>query len=221
MVLGEDSFLAREGISRVINSLDGIELVAVCEDLDTLRAEIDRVEPDVVLTDIRMPPTHTDEGVRLAAELRSTHPRIGVVLLSQHVEPLYATVLFEEGSYRRAYLLKERLKDSAELERAIREVARGGALVDPRVIDELVSARHVGSPVHGLTARERETLRLIAEGHSNGAIADRLGITKRGVERHVNAIFEKLDLGDPQDVSRRVKAALLFLQGQVAGGAAP
>jgi DNA-binding NarL/FixJ family response regulator len=222
VVLAEDDFLAREGITRVLERLDGIELVASCGDLDTLRAEIERTNPDVVLTDIRMPPRHTDEGLRLAAELRSTHPRIGVIVLSQHAEPVYATALFAEGSYRRAYLLKERLNRSADLARAIREVAEGGAFVDAAIVDQLLSAwrPHDAAPLSALTAREREILALVAEGYTNRAIADRVGITKRGVERHINTIFAKLDLGDPDDVSRRVKAALLYLadEGRLAQG---
>jgi DNA-binding NarL/FixJ family response regulator len=215
VVLGEDDFLVREGITAMLDGLDGIELVAVCRDLDSLRADIERTEPDVVVTDIRMPPEHTDEGIRLAAELRATRPWVGVVVLSQHAEPNHATALFAEGSYRRAYLLRERLADPAELERAVREVAAGGALIDPRVVEELLSARHRRrpSPLAALTAREREILGLIAEGHSNAAIATRLGISKRGVERHINTIFSKLDLGDAETVSRRVKAVLLFLAG--------
>lgn len=213
VVLGEDNFLARAGIESLLSQIEGVELVASCADLDTLRAEIDRTEPDVVLSDIRLPPGLTDEGIRLAAELRETHPRIGVVVLSQHAEPFYATALFASGSFRRAYLLKERLQDAHELERAIREVAGGGALVDPRIVDELLAARtrRDHSPLRSLTSRELEILGLIAEGRANHAIADRLEISKRGVERHINSIFAKLDLGESADVSRRVSAALLFL----------
>ena len=216
VALGEHDFLAREGITAILGRLDGIELVAVAGDLDALRADIDRTEPDVVLTDIRLPPGHSDEGIRLASELRRTHPRVGVVLLSQHLEPFYATVLFADGSYRRAYLLKDRLADEAELGRAIREVAGGGALVDARIVDQLLVARHRrdDSPLRALTGREAEILGLIAEGHANHAIAEHLAITKRGVERHINSIFAKLDLGESQDVSRRVKAALMFLAGE-------
>jgi DNA-binding NarL/FixJ family response regulator len=213
VALAEGDFLAREGITRVLERLDGIELVASCGDLETLRAEIERTNPDVVLTDVRMPPRHTDEGLRLAAELRSTHPRIGVIVLSEQAEPGYATALFAQGSHRRAYLLKERLHESADLARAIREVAGGGAFVEAAVVDQLLSAWRPRdpAPLSALTAREREILALIAEGYTNRAIADRVRITKRGVERHINTIFAKLDLGDPDDVSRRVKAALLYL----------
>jgi DNA-binding NarL/FixJ family response regulator len=220
VVLGEDNYLAREGIVRVLEELDGVELVAAAGDLDALRAEVDRVRPDVVLTDIRMPPTLSDEGIRLARELRETHPGIGVVVLSQHVEPLYALALFDSGSDRRAYLLKERLRDGEELGRALREVAAGGSLVDPRVVDVLVSrsSRRDESPLARLSAREQEILSLVAEGRSNGAIADALVITKRAVERHINAIFAKLELADSADVSRRVKAALLYLAGRDGDG---
>jgi DNA-binding NarL/FixJ family response regulator len=213
VVLGEDSWLAREGIVSVLAAIEGVELVAACADLDELRAAIEQESPDVVLTDIRMPPTNTDEGVRLAAELRSTHPDVGVLVLSQHAEPLYAATLFDQGSARRAYLLKERVKDRDELRRALQEVAEGGSVVDSRIVDELVAfqRRREDSKLDQLTPRELEILGLIAEGQSNAAIAARLVVTKRAVERHINAIFWKLDLGDSEDVSRRVKAVLLYL----------
>jgi DNA-binding NarL/FixJ family response regulator len=214
VVAAEDSFLAREGIVSILAEIDGVELVEMSNDLDELRAAVERASPDIVLTDIRMPPTHTDEGIRFAAELREKHPEMGVVVLSQHAEPRYAMALFNAGSDRRAYLLKERLKDQAELGRAIHDVAAGRSLVDSRVVDKLVSARQQdGSELQKLTPRELEILGLIAEGRSNRSIAVSLGITKRAVERHINAIFLKLDLGKPEDVSRRVKAALLYLSG--------
>src|SRR5436190_789904 len=216
VVLGEDNFLAREAIRGVLERAEGIELIAACGDLDSLRAAIDETRPDVVVTDIRMPPDNTDEGIRLAAELRSSHPEIGVVVLSQHAEPLYATTLFEEGSERRAYLLKESLKDQAELSRALKTVAEGGSVVDPVVVEQLVEARRRREDAHleALTPRELETLGLIAEGRSNAAIAEKLVVTKRAVERHINSIFLKLDLRDAEDVSRRVMAALRYLAGQ-------
>ena len=166
-----------------------------------------------MLTDIRMPPTNTDEGIRLAAELRSTHPEIGVVVLSQHAEPLYATALFEHGSDRRAYLLKERLRDGRELRRALHEVAGGGSVVDARSSRSSSAAqrRRENSRLDQLTPRELEILAMIAEGWSNSAIAETLSITKRAVERHINSIFSKLDLGESKDVSRRVKAVLDYL----------
>lgn len=213
VVLGEDSLLAREGIARALEHDDEIDLVESCADADSLRQAIDRSRPDVVLTDIRMPPSNTDEGIRLASELRSSHPEIGVVVLSQHAEPRYALALFEEGSERRAYLLKERLKDRGELGEAVRAVAAGRSLVDMHVIDMLLEGkRRRGSPqMDKLTPRESEILAMIAEGRSNSAIAETLLITKRGVERHISSIFAKLELGESEDISRRVKAALLYL----------
>ena len=171
------------------------------------------MQPDAVVTDIRMPPTHTDEGIRLARDLAASHPQIAVVVLSQHAEPSYALALFEQGAGRRAYLLKERLAEPGELVRALETVTAGGSLVDPGVIHGLVSA-HVQQErptLAALTPRGREILALIAEGASNSAIAERLVITKRAVERHINAIFQKLELEDSADVSRRVKAALVYL----------
>ncbi len=216
VAVGEDSYIAREGISRALEADDDIEIVAACADYDTLRAAVGETEPDVVLTDIRMPPTHTDEGIRLAEELRETHPGVGVVVLSQYAEPLYATKLLEHGSDRRAYLLKERVQDRGELSRALHEVAAGRSVVDARIVEVLLHVQRTRqeSGLDTLTTREQEILALIAEGWSNEAIASRLVITKRAVERHINAIFWKLELGDSGDVSRRVKAALLYLAGQ-------
>jgi DNA-binding NarL/FixJ family response regulator len=219
VVLGEDSYLAREAITAVLARVREVELVASCEDLDSLRRAIDETQPDVVLTDIRMPPTRRDEGVRLAHELRSTHPEVGVVVLSQFVEPAYAARLFEGGSARRAYLIKERVKDREELVRTLRTVAAGGSAIDPVVVEELLmqrrtAARDDGSTLPALSPRELQVLGLIAQGKSNAAIADELVVTKRAVERHVNNIFAKLGLPEAEDVSRRVRAALLFLMAQ-------
>ena len=213
-MLGEYDFLAREGITRVIEGLDGIELVASFGDVDALRGAIDRDRPDIVVTELRMPPGYTDEGIRLAAELRSASPEIGVVVVSERADPRYATELFALGSSRRGYLLKDRVKDADRLARVIEEVARGGAVLDPSVVDGLMSEQHERSPLTRLTPREREVLELIAEGYSNKAIAGRLTITRRGVERHVSAIFSKLALADSTDRSPRVRAALLFLRGE-------
>lgn len=214
VVAAEDSFLAREGIVSILGDIEDVELVEMSGDLDELRTAVERSSPDVVLTDIRMPPTNTDEGIRFAAEARDSHPELGVVILSQHAEPRYAMALFKAGSDRRAYLLKERLKDQGELSRALHDVAAGRSLVDSKVVDKLLSTPERHSGLRKLTARELETLGLIAEGRSNSSIASSLGITKRAVERHINAIFVKLDLGEPEDVSRRVKAALLYLSGE-------
>jgi len=214
VVLAEDSFLAREGVTHVLESIDDVELVAACADLDELRATVDEARPDVVLTDIRMPPTNTDEGIRFAGELRHSQPEVGVVVLSQHAEPAYALSLFEDGSSQRAYLLKERVKDRDELERALREVAEGRSLVDPRIVDRLVSARLDDPGIEKLTPGEREILALIAEGRSNTSIAESLGVSRRAVERHINGIFVKLDLPQDGDVNRRVKATLRYLAGE-------
>lgn len=214
VVLADDSFLAREGLTHVLGSIDDVHLVATCADLEELRATVEELEPDVVLTDIRMPPTNTDEGIRYAGELRGSRPEVGVVVLSQHAEPAYALSLFEDGSSRRAYLLKERVKDRDELGRALREVVAGRSFVDSRIVDQLVSNQRNDPGIESLTPREREILALIAEGRSNTSIAESLEITKRAVERHINGIFAKLDLPEDGDVNRRVKATLLYLLGE-------
>jgi DNA-binding NarL/FixJ family response regulator len=213
VVFAEDNYLAREGIVRVLEGIGHVELVATCGDLDTLREAVDSTRPDVVVTDIRMPPDNSDEGIRLADELRASRPEIGVVVLSQYTDPLYAIALFDGGAGGRAYLLKERVRDRAELGRAVREVANGGSVVDPGIVERLLSVRagNDRSPLQALTPRELEILGLIAEGRSNTAIASLLVVTKRAVERHINAIFRKLDLEESADISRRVKAALLYL----------
>jgi DNA-binding NarL/FixJ family response regulator len=214
VVVGEDSLLVREGIARILGELDGIELVETAGDLGELRASVERTAPDVVVTDIRMPPTNTDEGIRFADELRSSHPEIGVVILSMHAEPRYATALLKGGSDRRAYLLKERLTDATELSGALHTVAAGGSVIDPQVVERLVASREGGpSQLDALTPREREILGLIAQGRSNRWIASELTITRRAVERHINAIFLKLELGEPEEVNRRVRATLLYLSG--------
>jgi DNA-binding NarL/FixJ family response regulator len=184
----------------------------------SLRKACEEEQPDVVLTDIRMPPTHTDEGIRLAAELRETHPRMGVVILSQFSDPIYALALLEHGSDGRAYLLKERVHNRAELMAAIRAVAEGGSMIDPKVVESLVVARGraQSSPLNELTSRELQVLGEIAQGKSNTAIAESLYLTKRAVEKHINAIFWKLGLADAADVSKRVKAALMFLAEEAA-----
>ena len=203
----------REALKSIIADLPGIEVIGFYGDRDSLLAAIDREQPDVVLTDIRMPPTGTDEGIQVARELRGKHPETGLVVLSQFVDASYVLGLLEEGSARRAYLLKERVSDPNELATAIRAVAEGESVIDPKVIEVLVRARSMGprSPLAELTPREMDVLAELAQGKSNPAIADSLVLTKRAVEKHINAIFTKLDLASPDDVSRRVKAALLFL----------
>ena len=217
VVCGEDSYIVCEGILRALEEEEDIEVVDTCRDFDSLRLTIDNVVPDVVLSDISMPPTNTDEGIRLAGELRTTHPDMGVVILSQYAEPVYATQLLEEGSDRRAYLLKDRVQYRGDLTRALREVASGRSVIDPRIVELLLAAQRTRTDSHfdTLTPREQEILALVAEGSSNAAIAEHTVITKRAVERHINSIFMKLDLGDSESISRRVKAAVLYLAGQV------
>ena len=213
IVIGEDSLIVREGVCQLLAVDPAVEVVAAVGDADSLRDACLRHEPEVVLTDIRMPPGHSDEGIRLAGELRDSHPGMGVVVLSQYADPLYALALLDQGSDRRAYLLKERVHNRAELMAAIRAVADGGSMVDPKIVESLVPARGRAerSPLNELTAREREVLSEIAQGKSNTAIAETLFLTKRAVEKHINSIFLKLGLADAQDVSKRVTAALMFL----------
>ena len=219
VALGEDSLIVREGVHQLLAVDPEVEIVAAVADQCSLREACEEYRPDVVLTDIRMPPTNTDEGIRLAAELRESHPEIGVVILSQFSDPTYALALLEQGSDRRAYLLKERVHNRAELMSAIRAVAEGGSMIDPKVVEALVVARSRAerSPLNDLTARELEVLAEIAQGKSNTAIADSLFLTKRAVEKHINAIFWKLGLADAADVSKRVQAALMFLAEETAG----
>lgn len=216
VVLAEDSYLVREGVRRLLESEPDIDLVGVCEDYDSLLEAIAGAEPDVLLTDIRMPPTGTDEGVRAAERLRQLRPGAGVVLLSQYADPAYALAFLEGGTEGRAYLLKERVADLDQLLAAIREVARGGSVIDPKVVEALVAARsrNAQSPLARLTPREREVLALLAEGRSNAAVADGLVLSERAVEKHINSIFAKLGLPEARDAHRRVKAVLLFLADQ-------
>ncbi len=201
-------------MARLIESSSDVELVASCHDYDSAVAAVDEHEPDVVVTDIRMPPTGTDEGVRLAELLRSTRPNIGVVVLSQYTEPGYALALLEKGSEGRAYLLKERVSDLDELVGAIRTVAEGGSVIDPKVVEALVAARRAdkASPIGGLTPRELEVLEQMASGRNNAAIAKILVLSERAVEKHINSIFSKLGLSEETAIHRRVKAVLLFLR---------
>ena len=213
VALADDSFLLREALVHVLDAADGIEVVATCGDRDTLYAAVESERPDVVVTDIRMPPDSRDEGLQVADRLRDTHPDIGVVVLSQYAEPSYGLQLLDRGSDGRAYLLKDRIRYRGQLVSAIETVARGGSMIDAKVIDALITARTMAenSPLTELTPRELEILSFVARGHSNQAIADELVLTKRAVEKHINAIFLKLSLQDALDVSRRVKAALIYL----------
>jgi len=213
VVFADDNLLVREGIMHVLENLDEIEVVASSEDQDGLLRAIEEQTPDVVLTDIRMPPSHGMEGIEIANQLRRTHPTTAVIMLSHYSDPEYALALLERGSARRGYLLKDGLGDPDQLVAAIKQVAAGGSVIDPQVVEQLVAQRlrDDTSPLNRLTPREHEVLAEVASGKSNAAIARSLVITKRAVERHISAIFAKLDLPDEQEASRRVTATLLYL----------
>jgi DNA-binding NarL/FixJ family response regulator len=213
VVLAEDSFLVREGIRRLLETQPQLVVVATCGDLDALLEAVEAQQPDVVLTDIRMPPTGLDEGIQAARRLRETSPEVGVVVLSQHTHPGYALALLESGSERRGYLLKERVEDLEQLVAAINIVAAGGSVIDPKVVEALVSAKSSAerSSLSELTPRERAVLREMAQGASNAAIAKALVITEGSVEKYIHSIFAKLQLAWEEDVHRRVKAVLMFL----------
>ena len=216
VVIADDNLLVREGVVKLLDHEEGVEVVATCGSYDELMEAAERDAPDVVVTDIRMPPTGSDEGVRAALELRERSPAMGVVVLSQYSDPAYALALLERGSEGRAYLLKERVSDPNQLVHAIREVARGGSVIDPVVVESLVRARAArpASPVDRLTPREREVLEQMAQGRNNAGIAQALHLSERAVEKHINSLFSKLDLSEEVDVHRRVKAVLLFLSEQ-------
>jgi DNA-binding NarL/FixJ family response regulator len=213
VVLAEDSFIVREGVAHLIESVDDLELVASCADYGSLMEAVELHRPDVVLTDIRMPPTGTDEGIRAAAEIRERWPETGVVVLSQHADAPYAVSLFEGGSERRAYLLKERVADLDHLLAAIKEVAAGGSVVDPKVVEGLVAdrSRRKESLLRHLTPRETEVLGQMAQGKNNHAIAEALVLSDRAIEKYINTIFAKLELSAETELHRRVKAVLVFL----------
>ncbi|MCX6463556.1 MAG: response regulator transcription factor [Pseudonocardiales bacterium] len=213
VVIAEDSLLVREGVVAVLRAAGDVDVVAGVGDLPALLAAVAEHRPDVVVTDVRMPPTGTDEGVRAAVALRAEHPGVGVVLLSQHAETGYATALLDGGSAGRAYLLKERVSDPGQLAAAVREVARGGSVIDPAVVEVLVSAsgRTRRSPLAELTPRERDVLSQIAQGRSNSGVAAALHLSERAVEKHINVLFAKLGLEPEPDSNRRVKAVLLHL----------
>jgi DNA-binding NarL/FixJ family response regulator len=213
VVLAEDSLIVREGIRELLADAPGVAVVGEYGDAGSLLDAVDDDRPEVVLTDIRMPPSNNDEGIRLAALLRERSPETGVVVLSQYAEPPYVLALLEHGSDGRGYLLKDRIHDREQLLAAIRAVAAGGSVVDPKVVELLVEtrARAERSPLAELTPRERDVLAEVAEGKSNAAIAESLVLTKRAVEKHIHSIFMKLGLADSEDVSKRVKATLIFL----------
>jgi DNA-binding NarL/FixJ family response regulator len=213
VAFADDSFLMREAVNQVIERREGVEVVATCEDGESLLAAVDREQPDVVVTDVRMPPSGDAEGIRVAQRLRASHPHVGVVVLSQYAEPRYGVELLAGGGEGRAYLLKDRVYDGGDLHFAIEIVARGGSMVDPAIMRLLLESdqQRRASRLVDLTPREREVLAAMAAGKSNAAIADELVLTKRAVEKHVGAIFVKLGLPEEEQVSRRVSAVLLYL----------
>ena len=213
VALADDSFLVREALTGLLAAMPDVELVAACRSVDELRAAVDDASPDIVLTEIPMPPSMTDEGLQLAAELRKTHPETAVIALSDKYDPAYALALLESGADRRGYLIKRRLHSPRQLLAAIETVVTGGSLIDAEVVEALVDRRPdpERSLVADLSADECSTLVEMARGSSNAAIATRLGINQRTVERHVHTIFEKLQLPATPDVNRRVRAVLLYL----------
>jgi DNA-binding NarL/FixJ family response regulator len=213
IVLAEDQYLVREGLRRVLETQEGLEVVSVCGDLDSLLVTVAAEDPDVVVTDIRMPPGNTDEGIQAATRLRETSPEVGVVVLSQYATPGYMLALLNGGSERRGYLLKERVNDPEQLVAAIRAVAEGGSVFDPKVVETLVAenVRSEESPLNELTPRERDVLREMAEGKNNAAIAQALVLTERSVEKVIHSIFLKLGLTWEPAVHKRVKAVVLYL----------
>jgi DNA-binding NarL/FixJ family response regulator len=216
VLIAEDSYLVGQGIRRIVEEGPDLEVVGVCVDLPSLLADVDRIQPDVVLTDIRMPPDETDEGIRAAALLRDSDPGLAVIVLSQHDEPEYALGLLAGGARSRGYLLKDRILEPGQLAAAIRKVAAGGVVIDEQVVETLVRARHGArrSAIDELTRREAEVLSEMARGLNNEAIAATLHMSIAGVEKHINVIFSKLGLSGGQEIHRRVKAVLMYLSDQ-------
>lgn len=213
VVIADDSMLVREGVQQVLDRQPGMTVIAACADLPELLQSVDSSQPDVVVTDVRMPPTFRDEGIQAATRFRTTHPRLGVVVLSQYAEPGYAADLLEGGTSGRAYLLKERVSEPGQLVEAVLRVADGGSVIDPAIVEVLVasSGRARSSPLASLTVRELEVLDHIAQGKSNAAVASALFLSERAIEKHINALFAKLGLNPEPDVNRRVKAVLMHL----------
>ncbi|HUL85104.1 MAG TPA: response regulator transcription factor [Actinomycetota bacterium] len=214
VVFAEDNYLVREGTVALLQEVGNVDVVATAESFDELLSAVVSQAPDAVLTDIRMPPTGTDEGIRAAKTIRHDHPSIGVVVLSQFADEDYAYELLKDGAAGLGYLLKERVANVEEVVRALEEVSRGGSVLDPKVVEALVAAkdRMAHSPLGLLTDREREVLSLMAQGMNNAAIAKTLFLTERAVEKHINSMFHKLDLTEEHDVHRRVMAVLAFLR---------
>jgi DNA-binding NarL/FixJ family response regulator len=214
VVFAEDNYLVREGTSSLLRGISDLELVAIATDYESLMRAVVDESPDVVITDIRMPPSNTTEGIKAALKIRVDHPETGVVVLSQYAEEEYAYELLKDGATGLGYLLKERVADVEELVRAIQEVARGGSVLDPKVVENLIARRQrlAHSPLARLTGREREVLQEMAEGKNNAGIAQALVLTERAVEKHINSLFHKLALSEEPAVHRRVMAVLTFLR---------
>jgi DNA-binding NarL/FixJ family response regulator len=212
VVFADDNYLVREGVTSLLAEVEDVEVVAVATDVPSLMREVDRTSPDVVLTDIRMPPTQTNEGIAAARGIRSAYPGVGIVVLSQYVEEDYVFELLADGVAGLGYLLKERVTDLGELVRALREVARGGSVLDPVVVEALVARRRHDAPLLGLTDREREVLHEMAAGRNNATIAKALYMSDRAVEKQIGSLFQKLGLVDEHEVSRRVMAVLAYLE---------
>jgi DNA-binding NarL/FixJ family response regulator len=215
VVLADDNLLLREGVARLLTEA-GFTICAQCATAAELVSAVDREPPEVAIVDIRMPPTHTDEGLQAAREIRARHPQVGVLILSQYVELGLAMQLLSESLNGVGYLLKDRVGDLGEFAGAVRRVAQGGSAVDPEIVSQLLRRRG-SEPLAALTAREREVLELMAEGRSNQGIAERLGVSERAVQKHITSIFAKLDLGSSDDDHRRVLAVLAFLRANPAG----
>lgn len=214
VTVAEDDLLVREGVAALISAEPGLSLVDTCNDLDSLLTSVARTPPDVVLTDIRMPPTQSNEGIRAARAIRSDFPQVGVIVLSQYDSPAYALALLESGSERLGYMLKERVIDPLTLVAAVETVASGGSVIDPQVVESLVIRQSAKSPLRFLTSRELEVLSNMAQGKDNTAIGESLYISTRAVEKHNNSIFAKLGLTDAIGVDKRVRAVLHFLNAQ-------
>jgi DNA-binding NarL/FixJ family response regulator len=212
VVIAEDSVLLREGVARILAD-SGFEVVGQAGTADELMLKVRSYSPDVAIVDIRMPPTHTDEGLQAAHEIREKHPGVGVLVLSQYIEPAYAMELLAESAEGVGYLLKDRISDVQEFSDAVRRVADGGSALDPQIVSQLVGRRRGDDPLGELTPREREVLGLMAEGRSNQGIAERLVVTERAVEKHVTSIFSKLKLPAATADHRRVLAVLVYLKG--------
>ena len=212
VVFADDNYLVRQGVAALLAQTDGIDLVDAVADPELLLASVASHSPDAVLTDIRMPPTHSDEGIVAAKQIRSEHPGVGVVVLSQDVEEDYVFDLLSDGVAGMGYLLKERVSDVDELVRALTEVARGGSALDPLVVEALLARRSADGPLLGLTEREREVLGSMATGRNNSTIAKTLFMSDRAVEKHIGAVFQKLGLVDEHETNRRVMAVLAYVK---------